>query len=163
MMKNRTLGFIIVLLMLISGFSCEGGGNSGEDNAYQYYNYQIPENTGDGWLTGSLETVGMSVEPLKDLMEILLNRESHEIHSILVIKDDLLVFEEYFAGHDFDLNAWNYHGKWINFNRDTRHNLHSVTKHGAQHRCVPTWSPRGRCARPCALLRSASRLLLRPL
>jgi CubicO group peptidase (beta-lactamase class C family) len=129
MMKNKIIGFIIVLLILISGFSCGGGGNSGEDNTYQYYNYQIPENTGDGWLTGSLETVGMSVEPLKNLMEILLNRESHEIHCILVIKDDLLVFEEYFAGHDFSINnTSNYHGAWINFNRDTPHNLHSVTK-----------------------------------
>lgn len=128
MMKNETLGFIFVLSILISGFSCGGGENSGEDNAYQYYNCQIPENTGDGWRTGSLETVGMSVEPLKDLMEIFLNREEHEIHCILVIKDDLLVFEEYFAGHDFDMNTWNFHGAWINFNRDTRHNLHSVTK-----------------------------------
>ena len=127
-MKNKTLGFIFVILILISGFSCGGGENSGEDNAYQYYNYQVPENTGDGWLTASLETVGMSVEPLKNLMEIQLNRDDHEIHCILVIKDGLLVFEEYFAGHDFDLNTWNYHGKWINFNRDTRHNLHSVTK-----------------------------------
>ncbi len=127
-MKNKTLGFIFVILILISGFSCGGGENSGEDNAYQYYNYQVPENTGDGWLTASLETVGMSVEPLKNLMEIQLNRDEHEIHCILVIKDGLLVFEEYFPGHDFDLNTSNYHGAWINFNRDTLHNLHSVTK-----------------------------------
>jgi len=127
-MKNRIIGFTFVLLILIPGFSCRKVGNPGEDNTYQYYNYQEPENTGDGWQTGSLEDVGMVVEPLKNLMENLLNRDDHEIHCILVIKDDLLVFEQYFAGHDFNANTQNYHGRLINFNRDTPHNLHSATK-----------------------------------
>ena len=127
-MKNKILGIIIVLLIIISGFSCKTVGNSGEDNTYQYYNYQVPENTGDGWVTGSLEDVGLNIEPLKNLMEILLNRENHEIHSILLIKNDLLVFEEYFKGHDFNANGPNYHGQVLNFGRDTVHNLHSATK-----------------------------------
>ena len=125
MIKNKIIRLITVLLILISAFSCKSGG---DNNVSQFYSYQVPENTGDGWVTGSLGNVGMVVEPLKNLMEILLNRDNHEIHCILVIKDGLLVFEEYFAGHDFNAGTQNYHGGLINFDRDTPHNLHSATK-----------------------------------
>jgi CubicO group peptidase (beta-lactamase class C family) len=70
----------------------------------------------------------MRVGPLQALMEILLNKENHEIHCILVVKDNLLVFEEYFAGHDFSVSRTNYHGTLLNFDRNTAHNLHSATK-----------------------------------
>jgi CubicO group peptidase (beta-lactamase class C family) len=127
-MKQHVIVLLSLLFILISGHSCKTGNPNSEENTYQYYSYQVPENTGDGWVTASIEDVGMRLEPLKGLMEILLNRDNHEIHSILVIKNNLLVFEEYFGGHDFSANSSNYHGRFVQFNRDTPHNLHSATK-----------------------------------
>ncbi len=121
---RKVIGPLLALCILISFFSCK----TDEADTRQSYTYQAPDNTGDGWVTGSLTDVGMKVAPLQALMEILLNRENHEIHSILVIKDDLLVFEEYFSGHDFNAGGANYHGMLLNFDRDVAHNLHSATK-----------------------------------
>lgn len=122
-MRNRYSVFVITILLAIL-FSCK----TEPEETYQTYTYQVPENTGDGWQTASLTDAGMRVEPLKALMEIWLNREGHEIHSLLVVKDNLLVFEGYFAGHDFSVSRSNYHGTLLHFDRDTAHNLHSATK-----------------------------------
>jgi CubicO group peptidase (beta-lactamase class C family) len=40
----------------------------------------------------------------------------------------VLVFEEYFPGHDFGYSNDNFHGDLIQFDRDIRHNTHSATK-----------------------------------
>jgi len=44
------------------------------------------------------------------------------------VKDNKLVFEEYWAGHDFGFSSPNYHGRYVQFDRNTRHNTHSATK-----------------------------------
>jgi len=87
---------------------------------------KIPEQTDDGWQTASLVDVG--IDPIKisrmlgfiyhgDKSGDSLSRWDGEfkyqnIHGILIVKDGLLVFEEYF-----------YH-----YYRENRHNLASVTK-----------------------------------
>lgn len=121
---------ITSLLVMFCGTSCKTNENDSRDEVreYQNYSYRVPESTGDGWNTGSLSDVGVEVEPFITFMEILLNQENHEIHCVLVIKDDRLVFEEYFAGHDFSASGVGYHGTFLQFDRDTPHNLHSATK-----------------------------------
>ena len=39
-----------------------------------------------------------------------------------------LVFEEYSPGHHFGYGSPNFHGSYRQFDRDTRHNTHSVYK-----------------------------------
>jgi CubicO group peptidase (beta-lactamase class C family) len=51
-----------------------------------------------------------------------------EVHSVIIVKDNKLVFEEYWAGHDFGFSSPDYHGKYVQFDRNTRHNTHSATK-----------------------------------
>ena len=46
----------------------------------------------------------------------------------MIVKNDKLVFEEYFSGHDFLYNGQNFHGNYIEFDRNTRHDTHSATK-----------------------------------
>lgn len=90
--------------------------------------YSVPPVTGDGWVTASLSDVGMDTEPLKKMMNQYLNTD-HHVHSILIVKDGKLVFEEYFGGFDFGGDASNgYQGPWVDFNRDIPHCLHSATK-----------------------------------
>jgi len=102
------------------------------------YSYRIPERTDDGWLTASLSDVGLEAEPLVDLMNQLLNRSDHFTHSVLVIKNGKLVFEEYFSGSDLVVNedtltklvlpGAKYETKEVEFDRDTLHFQASVTK-----------------------------------
>lgn len=93
------------------------------------YLYEVPEATGDGWDTASLGSVGFTVEPLIRLMDSLRTRHYDEVHSVVIVKDQLLVFEEYFSGHDFDYNnPPTFLGAYLEFDRDTRHDTHSATK-----------------------------------
>jgi len=58
-------------------------------------------------------------------MSELESTQDHRIHSILIIKDGKLVFEEYFPGDKFNLARFT--GE-TGFDRDDTHNLCSGTK-----------------------------------
>ncbi len=82
------------------------------------YSYQVPEQTNDGWITASLTDVGMDAAPLIDLMSELSRQNVNHVQSILLIRDNKLVFEEYFGGLDLDLtnNQLNFVHKDFDFN-----------------------------------------------
>jgi len=109
------LMFIIFLVISING--CKK-----DEPPVNTYKYQIPEQTNDGWKVASLSAVEMNEIPITQLMNELLNNIEDQIHSILIIKNSKLVFEEYFPGYAF------YHGPLTEFKRETKHNLASVTK-----------------------------------
>jgi len=112
-----TLVFTYLIYPSITGPASDGG-----------YAYEIPEETGDGWKTASLGSVGMNTERFVALINKINDKSYREVHSIVVVKNGKLVFEEYFPGHDFGYSSPNYLGTFVNFNRDTRHNTHSATK-----------------------------------
>ena len=87
--------------------------------------YENPEQTGDGWETASLSSVGMDDAPLLELLDDLERIQEANIHSLVIIKDGKLVFEEYFEGDKFNLAQWT--GE-VGFDRDDTHNLCSATK-----------------------------------
>jgi CubicO group peptidase (beta-lactamase class C family) len=87
-----------------------------------------PEETGDGWETATLASVGMNPGPLENLARSIGSGSYGEVHSVVVIKNNKLVFEQYWPGHDFAPFATNYHGAYIHFDRNTRHDTHSATK-----------------------------------
>ena len=76
------------------------------------YKYQIPADTGDGWETSSIDAEGVDSKKINELMGNILREDIKNIHSILLVKNGKLIFEEYFYGYD----------------RDTRHLAASVTK-----------------------------------
>ncbi len=76
------------------------------------YRYQVPDPSGDGWNCTSLAEAGMDSSFIVVLMDKILTREIPNIHSLLIVKDDRLVLEEYFHG----------------YSRDRLHRVHSVTK-----------------------------------
>ncbi|MFC1786408.1 serine hydrolase domain-containing protein, partial [Candidatus Neomarinimicrobiota bacterium] len=90
--------------------------------------YRQPEQIEDGWETASLESVNIDGQNFNELIHGIGNEPIGEVHSILIIKDGKLVFEEYFPGYDFSYSNVNFHGAYINFDRDTPHNTHSATK-----------------------------------
>lgn len=83
--------------------------------------YVVPPNIGDGLDSGHLADVGMDLEKIVSLIDNLKTGVYPNIHSLLIIKDDQLVVEAYFPGR-------NSSGKRINYDRNTLHELHSVTK-----------------------------------
>jgi CubicO group peptidase (beta-lactamase class C family) len=76
------------------------------------YIYQQPEEIDDGWETASLNEVDIDSGKIEEMMLDVLSGNDKNIHSILLIKNGKLVFEEYFYG----------------YNRDKLHFLASVSK-----------------------------------
>lgn len=101
------------------------------------YVYQVPEDSDDGWHTASLTDVGIEIEPLVEMMNDRLIKNEHDLHSIIIVKNNKLVFEEYFNGVDLDvrnetLKSVSFGGELVlkefQFDRNTLHFQASVTK-----------------------------------
>jgi CubicO group peptidase (beta-lactamase class C family) len=118
---------IIAFALLASLFALPAAGCGGDDGGYVY---RTPQQTNDGWETASLADVEMDTMPIVEMMNGLLGRDDHYLHSILVIRDAKLVFEEYFSGEDLDLSdlSSGVHFSHKDFDLNTLHALASVSK-----------------------------------
>jgi CubicO group peptidase (beta-lactamase class C family) len=90
------------------------------------YSYPIPSQTGDGWQTASLESVGMDPAPLQALVDLISSTPDHMMHGIVIIKDQRLVFEEYWPGVDMEPVTLNPVSQ--DFDREKLHYVASVSK-----------------------------------
>ena len=127
-LKKRPAGSAIYLLFILLGISyfllsCSKNENTTEPTVG--YQYTVPLQTEDGWETASLTSVGMDPLPMINCMNDLSGITEHRIHSLLIIKEGKLVFEEYFPGDKFNLAQFTGEN---GFDRDDTHNLCSVTK-----------------------------------
>ena len=120
-MNIRIKNISAIVLVAIASTACE--------KTYpDVYDYQIPEQLDDGWETASLTSVGMDSSVIEQLVNRVYGKQYENIHSIVIIKDGKLVFEEYWPGNDFGYNNPDYLGRHVEFDRNTRHNTHSATK-----------------------------------
>ncbi|MCJ7629640.1 MAG: serine hydrolase, partial [Longimicrobiales bacterium] len=87
---------------------------------------QQPLQTGDGWETASLESVGVEAGPLRSLLDRINGTQDHRIHRLLIVKDQKLVFEEYWPGTD--LLPASLTPIQRDFDRETLHYVASVSK-----------------------------------
>ncbi len=92
------------------------------------YTYVVPAALGDGWQTASIEAVGLRPAVLGALVADIRNGEYSDVHGILIVKDGMLVFEEYFPGYTYDWWEDAFQGEYVEFDAHTLHNIHSVTK-----------------------------------
>ncbi len=76
------------------------------------YQYTIPREDNDGWSAASLEAGGIRQQPLAAMVSRIRDNTFPRVHSVLLVKDSKLVFEEYFAG----------------YHRFRAHPMHSVSK-----------------------------------
>ena len=104
MNKTFIIALFSTLLISVGGISCEPS-----------YNYQIPKQTQDGWQTVSLDDVGIKKKKLGDLVKQIRRNKYQNIHSILIIKNGKLVFEEYFEGYLWDPEYDQFRGKFTKF------------------------------------------------
>ncbi len=93
---NRVL---IVFLAAVGLIACRPDLNSETDENHTYQ-YQIPAELGDGWKTASLEAVGCDSQAIIAMMEDIQGGGYDNLHSVLIVKDGKLVFEEYFRGYN---------------------------------------------------------------
>ena len=63
------------------------------------YVYEMPESRNDGWQCTDPAASGMDKSRIIDLIEQIRNGKHDDIHSFLLVKDNKLVVEEYFAAN----------------------------------------------------------------
>lgn len=112
------------LLFLSILFSVCDNAKNPSDSSHEG-EYEAPVVRDDGWLTAAPSSVGMDDRLLFDMLDMVERTETHRIHSLLIVKDGHLVFEEYYDGDKFNLAQ--YTGE-RGFTIDDAHNLCSVTK-----------------------------------
>jgi len=113
------LGPVIVIfhvgLLLTSCYK-----NSGRENQKR-----SDPSTPAAWIEKAPEEVGLDGAPLAALRRRLRDTPSENVHSVLIVKGEALVFEEYLTGRD---ENWGDDLGTIRFARDTVHDLRSCTK-----------------------------------
>lgn len=130
--KKLSINFICLVFSIFLWSCSTDNSPTSPDNTSDGYIYSVPEQVNDGWETGSLTEVGMDQKKITGLMIDLINR-NHYLHSIVIVKNGKLVFEEYFSGKDVELDeqipgsgSLKYTSK--NFDRNTLHFLGSANK-----------------------------------
>lgn len=86
--------------------------SASDNKSFGKYFYNKPTQDSDSFLCSTLNDVGIDTVQIFSLINKILTREIPNIHSLLIIKDNKLVLEEYF----------------YNYTADKPHRVHSVTK-----------------------------------
>jgi CubicO group peptidase (beta-lactamase class C family) len=118
-MKAYLLLFVLIFTVTIT--SCQ-------KDFSQYYTYSPPVFTNDGLDTGKLEDVGLDLQMLANAMGRIYANKYDQVHSFLIFKDGLLVFEEYMEGNKYSWDGQYYYGERIQWHRDSLHMIMSCTK-----------------------------------
>lgn len=122
---TQNLKWIIMAVLLLSIFTeC----NKESDNNKNGYTYSPPLKFEDGLEVARLDNVGLETGPIIDMMNYLNSSSGHTIHNILIIKDNKLVFEEYFKGYALAFSAPGYNGAMMEYTKSTDHYMASVSK-----------------------------------
>ena len=123
MSQNRPSIRLICFLAIITllSWSCNNG-------AAGQYKYHIPETLEDGITVGNLLEVELDTVHIYKLLNRIQSGRIDEVHSVLIYKNDQLVLEEYFTGHDYDWEKdkfWGAEKRWGPFDL---HHIMSDTK-----------------------------------
>jgi CubicO group peptidase (beta-lactamase class C family) len=108
-------------LILALSLTLTGACQVVDETAGQPYAYRQPQERGDGWQTSSASAQGIDPSPLGDMINRVREEVFRYVHSVLVVRNEKLVLEEYFPG--FDLM-----GPYTEFDWNVRHLLCSATK-----------------------------------
>ena len=84
--------FAALLALLATGCDSDSTAN---------YIYRPPPQIDDGFDVGTLDEVEMNSALIAEAVDGIKNGRFGEVHSMLIFKDNRLVFEEYFPGHDY--------------------------------------------------------------
>jgi CubicO group peptidase (beta-lactamase class C family) len=99
----------------------------GSDRESQY-TYRLPENIDDELNVGTLDEVNIDSNLIETAVDKIGDGKYKEVHSILIVKDNKLVFEEYFIGHRYKWDGPGHHGEWVTWDKTKLHDIKSDTK-----------------------------------
>ncbi len=118
-MKKNT-GYLLISFALLTLFSCEQAPIRSTT-----YSYTQPVQMGDNIPVGHLAYSGIDTAQIALLTKLILSDTFPNIHSLLILKDGKLLYENYFAGKDERI------GKklgYINHTIDDLHDCRSISK-----------------------------------
>jgi CubicO group peptidase (beta-lactamase class C family) len=118
---KRAVLLIAVLSSLLLIISCKSAPSSP-------YVYQPPENIDDELDVGTLSEVGIDPALIEKAVNDINRGKYIEVHSMLIFKDNKLVFEDYFPGYKYQWDGPNYHGDLVAWTASNLHCIHSDTK-----------------------------------
>jgi CubicO group peptidase (beta-lactamase class C family) len=124
---KRSLLVLILCILFILLVSCVTNPKA-EFNTSGQYTYRLPENINDGFDVGSLDEVNIDEKLITKAVNKIHRGIYKEVHSMLIFKDNKLVFEEYFKGHKYKWDGSNHHGDLVTWDRSMSYCVHSVTK-----------------------------------
>ena len=97
---------ISMSLAVICLASCGGGGSDSTAPADTQYSYKMPEQRSDGWAVDNVASEGIDLAPLASMMRaISFERHDSFLKNILIVKNNKLVFEEYFGSSNIGTKA----------------------------------------------------------
>ena len=97
-------------------------------NYLNAYHDVPPEDLKDGLKVGTLNEAGIDPAPVLEAARRIESGKYGEVHSLLIYRENMLVFESYFQGHDYQWEAPRHYGEVVNWERHMLHHAHSVSK-----------------------------------
>lgn len=88
--------------------------------------YKKPDQLNDGIQTSTLKNVGLNEKFIREMTDSIANGNYSNLHSVLILRNNKLVYENYFPGTDV-VRGKGYAG-FKNQGRDTLHDQRSVSK-----------------------------------
>lgn len=82
----------------------------------------------DGFAIGSLAAAKIDCLLINKAVEEINLGKHDEVHSMIIYKDNKIVFEKYFPGHSYKWDGPNFHGELMNWDKSTLHGAKSVSK-----------------------------------
>jgi CubicO group peptidase (beta-lactamase class C family) len=89
------------------------------------YSYQQPKNLNDGIVSDGITNVTIDSTKIIELTKLILRDSFPNIHSLLICKDNKLVYENYFSGKD---ERWGRRLGYVKHNDDVLHDIRSISK-----------------------------------
>jgi CubicO group peptidase (beta-lactamase class C family) len=90
------------------------------------YKYTIPQQLNDGIQTATFKDVGIDEKIIRAMTDSIINGNYPNIHSVLILRNNKLVYEQYWPGNDA-VRGKGFVG-YVDHHRDSLHDLRSATK-----------------------------------
>jgi CubicO group peptidase (beta-lactamase class C family)/pimeloyl-ACP methyl ester carboxylesterase len=88
--------------------------------------YKKPDQLNDGIQTATLKEVGLNEKMIQKMVDSIVNGNYPGIHSVLILRNNKLVFEQYWPGYDV-VRGKGFVG-FVDHHRDSLHDQRSVSK-----------------------------------
>jgi len=117
--KTKKVFFVCILISLLYFAGCQT--QIRDSN----YSYKVPAQLDDGIATGKMTAANMDTAKITALTRLILKDTFPNIHSLLIARNNKLVYENYFSGKD---EMWGFHLGYIDHDINKIHDIRSISK-----------------------------------